>query len=494
MMKTLWTRLLIVLAVLTVTVAVGCAALTRYYQTGFGVNTWVNGIYATGKSVQEIKNVLMEQTEVPRSITVISYDRVGQGAKPQTHTLLLSEIGFVVDYDTALQNCYSEQRNVSWLDSLKTPLVYNLTPDKRFDEELLKQWWQQNMPDMQVEAEYRITYSVEAGYGLIDNNSHRLDEEKAFAMVREAILAAQETTVDLIEAGCYYDVPLTEEQENQKFLWEKLKLYQTNGPIYDFTDEKRELDAGEMAAFLQKDPDTQMPLENADGAFLIDEKLLTTWLKTLAEKYDTYQKEWEFQTTNGKTVTVKGVTYGTTMNQKQELIWLKQYFKALAALQTMDGESIVDENSSGRIRTAEYTRDAFTHSGTSLGNTYIEVDMGLQKLYYYVDGEIKLESDTVTGNMRRKYSTPEGVNYVYNKQKNRLLRGQGYTQPVKFWMPVKGAVGIHDAEWRDEFGGDIYLTNGSHGCVNIPLDKAEALYDMVEVGTPVIMFYGEDNN
>ena len=58
------------------------------------------------------------------------------------------------------------------------------------------------------------------------------------------------------------------------------------------------------------------------------------------------------------------------------------------------------------------------------------------------------------------------------------MRGPGYASPVKFWVPVKGGIGIHDASWRKEFGGDIYQTAGSHGCINTPKDKMEELYDM----------------
>ena len=54
---------------------------------------------------------------------------------------------------------------------------------------------------------------------------------------------------------------------------------------------------------------------------------------------------------------------------------------------------------------------------------------------------------------------------------------------------MKGGIGIHDADWRDEFGGEIYKTNGSHGCINVPSEVMPELYDMVELGTPVIMFY-----
>ena len=56
-------------------------------------------------------------------------------------------------------------------------------------------------------------------------------------------------------------------------------------------------------------------------------------------------------------------------------------------------------------------------------------------------------------------------------------------------MPVNGNIGLHDATWRREFGGEIYLKSGSHGCINIPKDKAGELYDMVVIGTPVVMFY-----
>ncbi|WP_369124296.1 L,D-transpeptidase, partial [uncultured Acetatifactor sp.] len=35
----------------------------------------------------------------------------------------------------------------------------------------------------------------------------------------------------------------------------------------------------------------------------------------------------------------------------------------------------------------------------------------------------------------------------------------------------------------------IYQTGGSHGCINTPTANMSQLYEMVEVGMPVIMFY-----
>ena len=60
---------------------------------------------------------------------------------------------------------------------------------------------------------------------------------------------------------------------------------------------------------------------------------------------------------------------------------------------------------------------------------------------------------------------------------------------MKYWMAVDGNIGIHDATWRKEFGGDIYLTDGSHGCINTPLEIMSEMYEVVEKGTPVILFY-----
>ena len=58
-------------------------------------------------------------------------------------------------------------------------------------------------------------------------------------------------------------------------------------------------------------------------------------------------------------------------------------------------------------------------------------------------------------------------------------------------MPYAYNVGIHDASWRSKFGDQIYLTSGSHGCINVPPEIAKKLYDVLEVGTPVVTYYRE---
>ncbi|MCR5746341.1 MAG: L,D-transpeptidase family protein [Lachnospiraceae bacterium] len=121
------------------------------------------------------------------------------------------------------------------------------------------------------------------------------------------------------------------------------------------------------------------------------------------------------------------------------------------------------------------------------GQTYIDIDISDQKLVYYENGQSKLETAIVSGNARAHHNTPTGTYQIYGKQRNRTLRGANYEAFVKYWMPFVGNYGIHDANWRSSFGGSIYETDGSHGCVNLPRDAAATLYDMISVGTTVVI-------
>ena len=57
---------------------------------------------------------------------------------------------------------------------------------------------------------------------------------------------------------------------------------------------------------------------------------------------------------------------------------------------------------------------------------------------------------------------------------------------MNYWMPFLGnAYGLHDASWRSRFGGSIYSYAGSHGCINLPREKAAELFDLVNVGDKV---------
>ena len=99
-----------------------------------------------------------------------------------------------------------------------------------------------------------------------------------------------------------------------------------------------------------------------------------------------------------------------------------------------------------------------------------------------------MESDFVSGNMAGGDVTPEGIYALTYKERDAVLTGEDYETPVSYWMPFNRNVGFHDAVWRDDFGGDLYLTGGSHGCINLPYAAAKKLYSLVEKGMAVICY------
>ena len=126
---------------------------------------------------------------------------------------------------------------------------------------------------------------------------------------------------------------------------------------------------------------------------------------------------------------------------------------------------------------------------SGIGSDYVEVDIGAQKVYHVAGGAVHCQSDCVTGTAGRK-DTPRGAFYISEKLPGTKLKPKGSTTAVWVdrWMRVTwDGVGLHDAPWRGAFGGGIYLSNGSHGCINLPPAYAFSLYDEVPAGTPVVI-------
>ena len=118
-------------------------------------------------------------------------------------------------------------------------------------------------------------------------------------------------------------------------------------------------------------------------------------------------------------------------------------------------------------------------------DTFVEVDITDQIVNLYKNNELFFTSDVVTGIDDK---TPLGDYEVINKARNINLVGKDYVSFVSYWIDFKNhEYGLHDASWRTNFGGNIYKTNGSHGCVNLPVDVAPTIYDNVSIGTRVLI-------
>ena len=194
---------------------------------------------------------------------------------------------------------------------------------------------------------------------------------------------------------------------------------------------------------------------------------LSSVINSLTESYSLIGKTEKFKTTGNGIKEVKYVTYGNILDKASEEAQIRD---------------LIDKHES------QTDRVPVVIGQNGIGNTYVEVSLGSQHVWHYVDGKLCCESDCVSGRAG-KHDTPQGVFYISEKVPGKYLTGQDYKTWVNRWMRLTNSgVGLHDADWRSSFGGSIYQSNGSHGCVNLPKDYAYALYDHVQTGLPVVIY------
>lgn len=455
----------------------GCFALSIYYKNNFPVNTWINGVYCTGKTVNQVNEELIDAQEAS-SILIVDADGIFWEVNMQ-------EAGILPDYTEQLNSYLQKKATFFWMNNLGNTVSQEFVPECYvLEEEKFRNAFMQ-IPFVTDECERAQGVEVvwtENGYCMQDGNRQRLNIDNAVSAVKDG-LEKGNTVIFLKESGCYEDFPDGEEDRRQRVLWERICAYtdRSSRLTYDMGSEKIVFTPDISSRFLKRE-EGGCPVLDAEGKLVIEEEQVQEWVEQLKEIYDTGGTEREFKTTRGSVITVKYDTYGTELDGTAEQAFLLETLECAAAQEDdIDGTAV--------MHVPVYLRQGFVRGMDDIGGTYIEIDMTDQRMYYYVEGELVLETDVVTGDTGKGMGTPSGITYVYNMERNRTLRGTGYTSFVKYWMPIKGGVGIHDASWRRTFGGEIYKTDGSHGCINTPTDVMGELFEMAETGTPVITFY-----
>ena len=200
---------------------------------------------------------------------------------------------------------------------------------------------------------------------------------------------------------------------------------------------------------------------------------------------DTYGKDREFKTTKRGTITIpegQGC-YGWWIDQQKTCDLIVDLVEKGESAET---EPVYYVNPDSAY---EYTCNKdWRTADKDYGNTYIEVDLTAQHLFLYKDGVLVTESDFVSGNVAKGHATPGGAFMLTYKTLNAVLRGPDYETPVTYWMPFNGDIGMHDLTSRKAFGGDIYKTRGSHGCINLPYAAAKKIYETIDKGYCVLVY------
>ena len=211
----------------------------------------------------------------------------------------------------------------------------------------------------------------------------------------------------------------------------------------------------------------------------VDAAKVADYVQGLRNKYDTPAGTQTWQSADGTTKSIK-TDYGWHIDQAKET---EALIANIQSLQSVTREPV-------------YASRAVQTEMPQWGKTFVEIDLSSQHVYFYQDGNCVWDSKCVTGTATDPdRATPTGVFALKYKQRDRVLRGRinsqtgkpSYESPVAYWMPFNGNIGLHDANWRSSFGGNIYLKSGSHGCINLPPKNAKTLYELITPGTVIVV-------
>lgn len=438
---------------LAVYLGIGAYFISHYY---FG--SQVNSVAVFGKTVEEVKTLMGDELN---KYTLTLKERNGK-----EELIEANEIGLRYNSEDEFQNFKDKQKPFKWVLAAFNKEDSKLTVGIAFDEKLLNETIDKLAgfdSSSVVEPKDPVIEYKDNAYVVIDEIAGNKIKKEVLLEHIKAALINQESTIDLEAIDCYEEPKYTSKSKEVIDAKDQLNKYVSSKITYTFGQNREALDGSVINKWLTID-------ENYKVTF--DETQAKAYVDSLANTYNTVGKVRSFAGSSGKTVNVGSGDYGWSINKDKE------------------SEALIAAIREGKVLEKEpvYRQKALAYGSNDIGNTYIEIDMTKQHMWFYKNGSLVVNGAVVTGNVKAGNTTPKGIYRLKYKQKDAVLRGPDYASPVSYWMPFNGGIGVHDASWRSSFGGNIYKTNGSHGCVNTSYNVAKTIYENIEPGTPVVCY------
>ena len=431
--------------------------ISLYFASHYFFNTEINGVNVSLKAHEDVNNEIKSYIK-DYKLKLIERDG-------ETEEILGQDIGLQYNEKNSIPKINKIQSSYKWISSLlkeqdyyeedlflynKDELENKINELNCLNKEIIEP---QNVIFVYSNGSYEVVKEVDGNKIYTDN-------------LKESInmgISKGKTNLNLDENSCY---------ENPKYTIDSNKTMETKNLLNKYVGTKINYTFGNNNEILDGDIINQWLSVDDNLEVVINKKAVNSYLNELSKKYDTVGIPREFKASTNKIVEVKGGFYGWKINCVSET-------KAL--LENIEGGEVLQKE-------PIYTQKALYRDEDDIGNTYIEINITRQHLWFYKNGKLITQGDVVTGNPSVGNSTKLGVYMINYKEKGSTLNGPGYESQVSYWMPFNGNIGIHDASWRYSFGGNIYKNNGSHGCINAPLYLAKKIFDNIEPGTPVICY------
>ena len=433
-------------------IIIGC-----FFKSHFLIGTSINGIDLSCMNLNKATNHI--------KTTIGEYRLLIEG-REKSSDIDLSGINFKYIDNDEIDTIVKKQNSFLWIIDIFKRNNYIIKNIYSYDEELLKN----KIDKLEFFNEDEIIYPENASFIFIDTEfvivdevyGNYLNKEKVYSEIEKSIYTGQ-VLMNLDESNCYINPKYCSYSNKVKKGKNIIDKYMSSKVTYVFSDETEIVDYSLINQWIKIDDELNVSM---------DDQQIINYITTLAKKYDTVGVAREFKTSTGKTLSISGGYYGWRINKKKEAQILKEY---------IENGSIIEKE-------PEYLQKGVCRGENDFGDSYLEINITKQHIWYYKDGELIAQGDIVSGNVSNGNGTPIGIYEITYKQENSTLRGANYEAKVTYWMPFNGNIGLHDASWRYSYGGDIYINDGTHGCINAPKYLAKKIFAEIEAGTPVICY------
>lgn len=443
-----------------------------YYNDKFLNGTMVNGSDVGGMTLQKANDQLSKKVN-GQSLKLIFNDG-------QNEVLQSAQLGVSYNKDNSLNQLMKNQNKWAWFIGFFKNEKNTLTDLIQISDENLTNGiasMEHAKEENQIAPTDAYIQYKDGSFSIIEETlGSKFNIEELVKNIKVALSEGKQQ-LDVTKANGYVKPHVYKDDQDLNNQLKAANEYCLSAITYTTPKGKEiALDGSTLITWLSKQD---------DGSYTKDESVfkekLTAFVKELASQYNSIGVTRTFTGKDGQSHTVSGGTYGFRVSTDSEV----------SALLKM-----INENKSENNRIPEHTGQLPSGENGGLGTTYLEINITKQHLWFVKDGSVVLESDFVSGKESDPTRlTPSGTYYIYNKERNRVLRGTKqpngkyeYESPVSYWMPFNKGIGLHDASWRSTFGRDIYINSGSHGCINLPTGFAGSLYSQIYVNLPVAVY------
>ncbi len=450
---------LIILLALILILVVFYFLVANYYKSHFYNNTNINGVDASNKTVSHVKDEINNELQ--------SYSLLLEGRGDITDVINGYSIELNTIFDDSLENLLESQKGYDWPKYFFKESLVNIETMIGLDEDLFNLVFD----NLAFFDEENLVEPENAYVSDYDGESYKIIEEVYGNKVKKDILYDKTLeAINVLEPKLLLED--IDSYERPTIFSDNPDLVKLANGLNDLTKAKITYEFGETIEVVDGNRISEWLIIDEDNNVSLNEEKVKEFVDYIGSNYNTFGKTRTLETSYGQTIQVSGGDYGWWLNRGRETQELIDLIKAGAML----------------TKEPSYLQTAAQYGDDDVGDTYVEVNITAQHLFFYKNGELIVESDFVSGNISRGHVNPTGTFPVQYKEREAILTGEDYASPVDYWMPFYGDIGFHDASWRNEFGGAIYKTNGSRGCINMPHSAAEKMFQHIERGVAVFVY------